>query len=84
MAAERVQGSLSQMVAGARTMIKERLKVGDLVMLMDGPDRGEIGVVVEVGEVWSNILGRTYPEYDVKIERVLLRCMSGFYLEKIG
>ena len=65
-------------------MIKERLKVGDLVMLRDGPDRGEIGVVVEVGEVWSNILGRTYPEYDVKIERVLLRCMSGFYLEKIG
>ena len=64
-------------------MIRERLKVGDLVMLMDGPDRGEIGIV-EVGEVWSNLLGRTYPEYDVKIERVLLRCMSGFYLEKIG
>ena len=65
-------------------MIRERLKVGDLVMLMDGPDRGEIGIVGEVGEVWSNLLGRPYPEYDVKIERVLLRCMSGFYLEKIG
>ncbi len=59
-------------------------KVGDLVLLKDGPDRGEIGIIIEKGEVWSNLLGRHYPEYDVKIERVLLRCMSGFYLEKIG
>lgn len=59
-------------------------KVGDLVLLKDGPDRGEIGIIIEKGEVWSNLLERHYPEYDVKIERVLLRCMSGFYLEKIG
>ena len=64
--------------------MKEALEIGDLVMLKDGPDRGEIGVVVYKGEVWSNILGRTYPEYDVKIGRALLRCMSGFYLEKLS
>jgi len=29
-------------------------------------------------------LERHYPEYDVKTERKLLRCMSGFYMEKIG
>jgi len=59
-------------------------QVGDLVMLRDGPDRGEIGIIIKRGKVWSNLLERHYPEYDVKTERKLLRCMSGFYMEKIG
>ena len=58
--------------------------VGDLVLLKDGPDRGEVGIIVEKGKLWSNVLERHYPEFDIMLERKLLRCMSGFYLEKIG
>ena len=64
--------------------MRNQFDIGDLVRLKDGPDRGEIGIIVHKGEVWSNLLGATYPEYDVKIKRVLLRCMSGFYLEKLS
>lgn len=82
------------MVAGAYLMTVEEIdnllpehyhfKIGDLIVLRDGPDRGKIGVIVERGKVWSNLLKRHYPEYDVKFGSKLLRCMSGFYLEKIG
>ena len=58
--------------------------VGDLVLLKDGPDRGEVGIIVEKGKVWSNVLERHYPEFDIMLDRKLLRCMSGFYLEKLG
>ena len=64
--------------------MRNQFDIGDLVRLKDGPDRGEIGIIVYKGEVWSNLLGATYPEYDVKIGRALLRCMSGFYLEKLS
>ena len=59
-------------------------RVGDLVRLLDGDFIGKIGVVVHRGEVWSSLLGRTYPEYDIQIKSRVLRCMSGFYMERIA
>ncbi len=58
--------------------------VGDLVLLKDGPDRGGVGIIVHKGKVYTELLDRHYPEFDVLVDGKLLRCMSGFYLEKIG
>ena len=59
-------------------------QIGDLVMLKDGDFRGMIGIIVSKGMIWSELLRRHCPEYDIQIEKRLLRCMSGFYMEKIG
>jgi hypothetical protein len=82
------------MVVGASPVSSEKpdepypehyyFEIGDLVLLNDGPDRGKIGIIVEKGKVWSNLLKRHYPEYDVRLDRRVLRCMSGFYMEKIA
>ena len=91
MAEQQLRWPLSEVVAGACAVSRPVYlpehycyEVGDLVRFLDGDYRGKIGIIIYKGEVWSDLLERKYPEYDVQIGSRVLRCMSGFYMERIA